>query len=340
MSSTTQPTDFSDLYTDLENRVRETTGILATENQAKRYINTALMDLHLGYGEQLWWAERSAVLRTQPSYTTGTVALTIGSTTVTGTGTAWNTANDYSVNNVRAGGKMTFGGDNVYEVASVASDTSLTLTVAYNGATDTGVSYTYFEDEYALSADFLKPLDAQRFSSPASINLIDRRTFRRMFPRNNTVGTPTVATLIAKDPSGDTTVRKRIRFHQPPSSALLIPYSFVTNKLAVSSAGATQVSLSADADEPIVPLQYRHIIVLGALYNWYRDKRDDARAGDVQQDYFDHIRRMTGDQQIGVDPRPHIAPYSSVYLNRARRPWRGGVRGRFTTGSAFDELRG
>ena len=48
MSATSQLTTFSDLYTDLQNRVRVTTGVTATENQAKRYINIALHDLHLG----------------------------------------------------------------------------------------------------------------------------------------------------------------------------------------------------------------------------------------------------------------------------------------------------
>ena len=47
MSSTTQLTDFLDLFTALQNAARETTGVTATENQAKRAINVALHDMHL-----------------------------------------------------------------------------------------------------------------------------------------------------------------------------------------------------------------------------------------------------------------------------------------------------
>ncbi len=337
MATTSTPETFSELYTDLQNRVRVTTGVTATETQAKRYINTALLDMHLGFGEKLWWAERSAILRTTPSYSTGSVTVTIGSTTVTGSSTLWDTAGDYGINNVRAGGKITFGTEDVYEIASVASDTSLTLVTAYVGDTTSSVSYVYFEDEYALDSDFLKPLDAQKFSPLANIELIDRKTFRRRFPRNSSVGQPVVATLIAKNPSANATLVRRIRFHRPPSTVQQIPYAFVTDKLAVSSSGTLATALSADTDEPIVPLQYRHIIVLGALVQWYRDKKDDSRSGEVKIDYQSGLARMTGDQQIGVDPRPQLAPRMGHYRRRARSPWRG--RGRHTTGSAFDELR-
>ena len=64
MSATSQVTTFSDLYTDLQNRVRVTPGISATENQAKRYINTALQDIHLSFDYKLPWCERRGVIRT------------------------------------------------------------------------------------------------------------------------------------------------------------------------------------------------------------------------------------------------------------------------------------
>ncbi|GAG28422.1 unnamed protein product, partial [marine sediment metagenome] len=80
MSSTSQVTTFLDLYTDLQNRAREQTGITATETQAKRYINIALHDMHLGQGEKYPWAERNGVIITQAQYTTGTIAVNKGGT--------------------------------------------------------------------------------------------------------------------------------------------------------------------------------------------------------------------------------------------------------------------
>src|SRR3990167_2448270 len=105
MATTSQPATFQELYLDLENRVRVNTGVTATEDVAKRYINIALKDMHIGSGEIFWWAHRDEVLRVRAEYTTGTVTATQGSTTLSGTSTVWTTADAFSVNNMRAGGK-------------------------------------------------------------------------------------------------------------------------------------------------------------------------------------------------------------------------------------------
>ena len=147
MSATTQYADFTDLYTGLFNRVREQTGVTATINQAKNYINTALYDIHIGFEEKFPWAERTSVLITQPPYSTGTVTISQGGTTLTGISTAWNTANVFGANNVRAGGKIVIDGTNpVYTISSVSSDTAAVLASRYVGEDVTDGTYSYYED--------------------------------------------------------------------------------------------------------------------------------------------------------------------------------------------------
>jgi hypothetical protein len=65
-------------------------------------------------------------------YSTGTVSLTNGSTTVTGTGTSWTSAMQW--------GRIQIGG-NFYEINAVNSATQLTLTSSYTGTTASGVAY-------------------------------------------------------------------------------------------------------------------------------------------------------------------------------------------------------
>lgn len=73
--------------------------------------------------------------RKTSDYSTGTVALNNGSAIVTGTGTSWTA-------NVDAGMIFRRSGERVYVVQSVDSDTQVTLTEAYGGATGTGIAYT------------------------------------------------------------------------------------------------------------------------------------------------------------------------------------------------------
>ena len=73
-------------------------------------------------------------------YSTGLSSVTNGSATVTGSGTLW-------LANVTAGDSFTVAGDGVmYDVASVDSDTQITLSVNYAGATASGVVYTIARD--------------------------------------------------------------------------------------------------------------------------------------------------------------------------------------------------
>jgi hypothetical protein len=281
--------------------------------------------MHLGTDYKFPWAERSAVLVTQAQYTTGTCTATQGSTTLTGSGTAWNTANAFSVNNMRAGGKIKVGGGlNPYEIQSVSSDTAAVLASKYTEATATTSTYTYFEDAYALASDFLRPVDTQRFSDDVPIDLISRTEFRRRYPANSTPGRPSVACIVDSAPSGNTTLVRKVRFNQPPDTYYSIPYTYLTANLVVSSLELRR-STSADADEPIVPLRYRHAIVFHALYNWYRDKKDDQRMDAAKGEYTDVMLRVMSDVEVG-GVRPQLRPRVSGYAMSARRPWSGGYR--------------
>lgn len=328
MSTTSQLTTFSDLYTDLQNRVRVTTGVTATENQAKRYVNIACHDFGVGFNYKFPWTERQSTLITMAPYTTGTVSITVGSTSLTGSSTAWNTANSYGVNNMRAGGKVTVAGTtDIYRVSSVTNDTSATLQTRYVASSDASASdYRYFEDEYALASDFLQPVDLQNFSTAWPIPIISRTEFRRRYPRPNVSGRPVVACLYDEGFSGNTTPVRKIVFYPYPDAAYIIPYSYITNAVGVDASGNNLTSLSSDTDEPIVPLRYRHAIIFHALYHWYRDKKDDVRADAAKAEYVDILTRIVNDMDVGTHNKAQIQPVGGRYWQYARNPYgrRGG----------------
>lgn len=70
-------------------------------------------------------------------YRLGTVAVTNGSTTVTGTGTAWTT-------NARPGDVLLVDGQ-IVEIAAVGSNTAITLAVSWSGSTASGLTYAIIQ---------------------------------------------------------------------------------------------------------------------------------------------------------------------------------------------------
>jgi len=332
MSSTTEVLSFLDIYTDVLDRVRESSTVTGTLNLAKKYSNQALVDMHVNPGNKFYWAERRGTLITHAPYSIGTVAIDVSfRTTVNGTSTLWTTAvTGFGFNNARAGGKMKINGStDVHVVSSVDGTGTITLESVYTGATITGETYTYFEDEYALPSDFLRFVDLRTFSEERHISLIGDQDFRKWFGRNDIAGIPKAATHIQLEFSGTTSPRNRVVLSPHPNDEMQIPYWYVTNNLAVTSAGVAQARMSSDNDEPIVPRQYRHAIVFWALYHYYRDFKDDARSQEAKAEYVDLMTRVTGDTKTGQQ-RPRF-----IVLNRGLTP----VRQRFDTGNRFDYLR-
>ena len=340
MSGTTQYTTFSDIYTGIQNDARVATGVTATEDIAKRYANIALHDIHMNFDYRFPWTERRAILRTHAPYTTGTVSVSVGSTALAGVSSLWTTDNSYAEDNARTTGKMTIaGGADIYRIATVTDDTNIVLADRYVASSAaSGAAYNYFEDEYALASDFLRPIDAQFFSQAWNISLVSRLEFRRAFPRPNVSGRPTVACVIDLATSASTTPRRLIQFYPYPSDTFLIPYTYVTSNLARTSAGVEQAALSSDTDEPIMPLRYRHIIVLRALAMWFKNRRDDTRSQETMAEYTDAMLRMVADVEVGTHNKAQIQPRLGGYWGHARRPYATASGSRYSVNDSFDRM--
>jgi len=324
-----QPSTFADLYTDLLNRVRVATSAAASVVQAKRYINTALHDMAMGNQYKMPWLEREGRLITHAPYTDGTVTISQGTTALTGSSTLWDTNNAYGVKNMRTTGKVTIGGSlNIYRIGTITSDTAATCDTFAESSNASGASYIYFEDEYDLAGDFLRPVNVQSFSDAFQIPLVDRNHFRRRYPRPNVSGRPKVATIVERgyQTTGLPLYSRRVQFYPYPDATYVIPYQYITLYVGVDSLGTELQTLEDDTDIPHVPLRYRHLIVLHALKNWYRDKKDDARSQEVNAEYTDGMLRMLSDFDIGSHPQAQIQPQASLYSSWAQRPWsrRGG----------------
>ena len=275
----------------------------------------------------------------QAPYTTGTISIARGSTSVVGVGTNWTTTNVYGVANVITNGKISLGDGNIYGISAVGGATTLTLNQRFvaDASLPAGSAYTYFQDEYALASDFLKLIDIRRFSAAFNIPIIGRNEFQRRFPRPDIAGTPKVATLLDKSFSGSSTPVILVQLYPYPSTEFILPYSYITKNLAVSSAGVEAENMSADTDEPALPVHYRNCLVSYAIWKWYRDKKDDARSEAAKMDYQDEVNRIVGDQRIGANTMARVTPRPGLYNTSS--PYTRGGRQRFSTNNSFDDFR-
>lgn len=93
---------------------------------------------------------RTKHFTTRPPYETGTISVTKGSKTITGSGTTWNA-------DMKDG--MVFVNTKFYKIESVVSATSITLVAGYPDETESGLSYKIVFPFYALHPDFTAVID-------------------------------------------------------------------------------------------------------------------------------------------------------------------------------------
>lgn len=115
--------------------------------------------------------QREYILQTTAIYDTGTVEVTNGSTTVTGTGTTFTSA--------MTGRRFRVTGDSEWYVFTYVGATSGTLDRAYEGTTDTDATYRIFKSVYALPADLdvlqsIKILDTQDDLDQIDVEELDK----------------------------------------------------------------------------------------------------------------------------------------------------------------------
>lgn len=122
----------------------------AVGNKADTDLKSAINDaLGMIARERKWpWFERPGTFTLNPAYSTGTVAATLASTTVTltgGTFPSW----------VGVDAQLEINGQ-WHRILTRDSGTQVTLVTAWGEASETAASYVVFQDEYALASDCLR----------------------------------------------------------------------------------------------------------------------------------------------------------------------------------------
>lgn len=160
------------------------------------------------------------------SYDTGTIAISNGATTVTGTDTVFTDA--------MVGRKIRIVGVD-YVIDSRASNTEVELATEYGGTDETEAKFVVYKDEYPLSANIStvhRIWDKQNNNTIEGVSPLELgdRDFR-----SNQSGTVEVYAEVGVNSSGQTLVQ----FHPYPTAIARLEYWYQANITQISGIGST-----------------------------------------------------------------------------------------------------
>jgi hypothetical protein len=276
----------------------------AAVNELKQKVNVAQTDIC--YGKPYRWSGDTRPLVLKPKYTAGTVDVTNASITITGTATAW--TDDLEGRKFIIPGQTQY-----YKIVRVNSATSITINPAYLGDTDTGKSYSIFQDEYGLFPDLqdvrtIRHPDLPYLMQPISIREMDnKRSFTpdmsgtpQYFSidgyatyNQKTWGTFLLGTDFFED-NPDVTLPRNKKLIVWPSmntsaSALLVRFTKICPDLVNAS------------DQSLIPYESRYIIVLHVLVNNFLQERDFVTKNEWKKEYKELLKKMAGDIETTDD---------------------------------------
>ena len=287
-----------------------TDGTSDYESQALSYLNRAYRSLWMGgtefdpkINEIWWWLKAESTITLQPTIKTGTVSVTNNSASVTFSGNITPDLMDgwfLSVNNE----------SDVYQFSvHGGNQNSATLDSVFTGTTNTAAGYRLMKLDYDLASDTLKPI-AEFHSSQDNQYSITGMSLRKMdkeYPVNLIeAGVPSRFAMVDEN-----TVRFN-KFGDDNGGYIRLDYDYLKKPSDLTNSGS---------EEPLLPLQYRHVLADMALYFVHMDK-ENTRAREVKEQAKMGLRAMKLENaarwaQIGrsghIYPRPRNKNSKEVY---------------------------
>lgn len=250
------------------------------------------------------WLLKRGVIDLKALYSEGTVT-TDGTAAIQGDSTSWDSS--------MAGRRFkTTDFDEVYEIEGVAGATELTLSTTYKGADGSSKGYLMAEPRYALASDFDRLLDPHRSFAPYRLEPIGIAEMNRRWGFHAQVGTPRHYTIVP-DPE---TAETNLLLYPGPQEARTLYYDYFRSV----------TELSSDADEPLIPENYRDVLEIGAFADLLTYK-DDERAAFWEGQFERRLAELAGDYLL-TDDVPMFRPsdqYRSYYRSSRRGrvddPW-------------------
>lgn len=311
---------FTDIQTRVQNSLRLPTSNTTEATKIAHLINDVYRDIYI---KQDWWfLEKRTVLNTVIPYDTGTLTLTNGST-----GGTFGTAPGAGLGSF-AGRVLIVTGNTtdpgaVYRFAThTAGAGAFVLDAAYTGPDTTDAAFRVYTDRYSMPTDTGKLLRTRNWGAGAPAKIIAPVEMNTLKSWDQATGAPTALCVQDFATTGDPTTARQVEIYPYPDATYRIELTY-KQQLNTELSGTTQ---------PLIPDEYRQLLVYGALSRGYPIFLADSERGQVYTALFnDLFNLMAAAHREYNQDRPQIQPADT--WRRSQSPRR---RGRVSLGSYFD----
>ncbi len=315
--------DFSDIVSMVMEELKLDSNDSAEEARIKRDVNAIYLDEVVPF--KRWkWLYGTINKKHAPYIADGTVSVTPNSATVT---FSFPPAIDldgyfFSLDNF----------EEIYTIAShTASSATATLSSVFTGTLNATAGYKVWTNKVRMPIDCREILEVYHDFYADPLEGKGLQDFRRISTENpKLTGRPAIFTSYDfEDPTPDTAETEADRYR------LMMVYPAidqVSTTLHVDYIKEASV-LDLDADEPLMPIGDRIVLVYGALARAWTRARNLESAAQNQRLFESRLARMAGQVEDAID-KPQITPDSRYMARKRGRGLRGTSRAAAFSGGA------
>jgi hypothetical protein len=285
----------------------------------KESINSRYEDIA---SRKKWrWRRRQWDFKVNKKHITGTVDLVSGEREVTGTGTGW-----LAMHKGWWFKKNT--DDDVYQIVAVdVAGQTILLSAPYVEDDAADAQYTIFQAQFGLVPD-CEEIDLvrhDRLREPVEIR--SPREVKELITRNpNCEGTAVLCTIeggmtYEGPPMGEMIMGHDYMGGDEQNDLLMTIYPPIADEDYVMHLDyvVKLTALDADDDEPLIPVEKRHVLVYGALADMFSRERADETSAFWEEKFERAVRELEADVEFS-DEKPKMVVDRRRWRLRRHRP--------------------
>lgn len=321
MAITYQLIDFKDLQDSVMEEMKYQSTDSINRARIKRDLNMIYMNEVVSFKKWKWLIGYTE-LEHAAFYSTGLASATITLTTVT-----LDTSPDVSLGSFAGLWFSSDTADEIYRIsAHTAGDTSITLESAFLGETSSSIKFKIWSDVIALPDDceetinIYHDIDDRPMEGRGQMEL--QQLISRFGPKSE--GRP----LWYYAGYADDFISSSLPTSSDRNRELKVyPAVFDKDSLLHLEYKKRVSPMTDDADEPVMDVEDRAVLLYGALEKAWLRENNENKASYNRAKFQNKLFRMAGKIEDSID-RPGISP-DNIYLSSKRYRFRGNSRGNF-----------